>query len=475
MTLSSEDMGGIMKRKIFAISAFCFLLFAFGLSAQDTWIKTYRPFQQPYMTDHYTIKDIRIANDGGYHISGSYRLFDEFHYEEWSYLMKTDSDGNFLWAVKDSVDFMYSNGEYIDFVQTPDGDILSIGADLFGFGYAIKRDSDGNRYWSMPITDFRVLAMETTSDGNIILAGNSNYNTSIRKIQPDGTIVWTKSVNMGTSNAYSVMEYSAGGYVLTGTDSDAYDIFVVRTNAEGDTLWTKTFAGYNGLERGSCAIECNDSMIMVAGYFETNENQGYDGMLAKLHPTGEIQFCNTYEGRRFYSCVEGPNNTYTAYSGYNAINTNSNGDTLWTTGMFYWDYVGDRSIICTPEGYLYLRRDRDTHDIELVKTDSLGQVTAVGNQIINPLDVCLGNFPNPFNPTTTIAFNLSSKSDVIVEVYNIKGQRVKQLIREKLQAGKHSLEWNGKDTDNKSVSTGVYFYKISTNKDSKIRKMLLLK
>ena len=103
-------------------------------------------------------------------------------------------------------------------------------------------------------------------------------------------------------------------------------------------------------------------------------------------------------------------------------------------------------------------------------------VSVSGNELnINNSKLEISNYPNPFNPTTTIAFNLSSKSDVIVEVYNIKGQRVKQLIREKLQAGKHSLEWNGKDTDNKSVSTGVYFYKISTNKDSKVRKMLLLK
>lgn len=89
--------------------------------------------------------------------------------------------------------------------------------------------------------------------------------------------------------------------------------------------------------------------------------------------------------------------------------------------------------------------------------------------------ISLTNYPNPFNPTTTISFNLSSESDVSLSICNIKGQKVRQLVKDQLTAGKHMVEWNGKDSNNKSVASGIYFYKISTSKDTDMRKMLLLK
>jgi len=87
----------------------------------------------------------------------------------------------------------------------------------------------------------------------------------------------------------------------------------------------------------------------------------------------------------------------------------------------------------------------------------------------------LKNFPNPFNPVTTISFDLASESKVSVSVYNLKGQKVKQLVNDQLSDGQHSVEWNGTDGNNKSVASGIYFYKISTGKDTDMRKMLLLK
>jgi hypothetical protein len=86
-----------------------------------------------------------------------------------------------------------------------------------------------------------------------------------------------------------------------------------------------------------------------------------------------------------------------------------------------------------------------------------------------------GNYPNPFNPTTTISFSLPDEQEIDVTIYNIKGQKVKQLINGQLIAGKHSMIWNGKDLNEKAVSSGIYFYKLKTDKKEISRKMLLLK
>jgi hypothetical protein len=87
-----------------------------------------------------------------------------------------------------------------------------------------------------------------------------------------------------------------------------------------------------------------------------------------------------------------------------------------------------------------------------------------------------GNYPNPFNPTTTISFSLQNNSNVQLEIYNIKGQRVKQLLSYQLSAGNHSVVWDGRDDNNFPVSSGIYFYKLEIdNREITTKKCLLLK
>ena len=85
------------------------------------------------------------------------------------------------------------------------------------------------------------------------------------------------------------------------------------------------------------------------------------------------------------------------------------------------------------------------------------------------------NHPNPFNPSTTISFDLAQASNISVIVYNIKGQKVRTLLNEYRENGTHSIYWNGTDNSNKSVASGLYFYKLTSGKDTVTHKMLLLK
>ena len=85
------------------------------------------------------------------------------------------------------------------------------------------------------------------------------------------------------------------------------------------------------------------------------------------------------------------------------------------------------------------------------------------------------NYPNPFNAETKIHFYIPSPELVNLSVYNIMGQRVRTLLNEKRNAGRHTVSWNGKDEYNMSVGPGIYFYRISTNDIIYTRKALLLK
>ena len=85
------------------------------------------------------------------------------------------------------------------------------------------------------------------------------------------------------------------------------------------------------------------------------------------------------------------------------------------------------------------------------------------------------NYPNPFNPETSIAFSTNEAGNVSIEIYNIRGQKVKTLLNDYRTAGNHSIVWNGKDDNNRSVASGVYFYKMRNGKFSSTKKMILMK
>ena len=88
------------------------------------------------------------------------------------------------------------------------------------------------------------------------------------------------------------------------------------------------------------------------------------------------------------------------------------------------------------------------------------------------------NYPNPFNPSTTITFSLNTENteDTEIIIYNIKGQKVKTLVKGKLKKGEWKTTWNGKDGNNKPVASGIYFYKLKVgNKSLETKKCLLLK
>jgi hypothetical protein len=140
-----------------------------------------------------------------------------------------------------------------------------------------------------------------------------------------------------------------------------------------------------------------------------------------------------------------------------------------------WD-----DLTCTAEGYLDLIinglvvEENQTTTVDF----ALYPETGADDNIMNPVTELLGNFPNPFNPTTTITFNLTAEDvkNVKIEIYNLKGQKVKQLVNETLSAGQYSIVWNGDDESGKSVSSGLYFYKLNVNGKTKaVKKCLLLK
>ncbi|MBN2088998.1 T9SS type A sorting domain-containing protein [candidate division KSB1 bacterium] len=97
-------------------------------------------------------------------------------------------------------------------------------------------------------------------------------------------------------------------------------------------------------------------------------------------------------------------------------------------------------------------------------------------QIDRPKDFELTqNFPNPFNPVTRIQYQLPEPANVIITIYNLRGQKVRTLVNEKKFAGHHYAIWDGRDQAGQEVASGIYFYHFQSKKYRQIRRMVFLK
>ncbi|MDD2331917.1 MAG: T9SS type A sorting domain-containing protein [Candidatus Cloacimonetes bacterium] len=139
----------------------------------------------------------------------------------------------------------------------------------------------------------------------------------------------------------------------------------------------------------------------------------------------------------------------------------------YTVKASRWDYQD----LIIPNVVVTLGEDTILN-IPLVRTNVANDDNT---QSPEPTDFGLANYPNPFNPTTTISFIAPQAGTTKLSVFNIKGQRVKMLYNGLLSKGHHSIVWNGLDERGTAVSSGVYFVRVEMNGISQTHKMILMK
>ncbi|KQC11142.1 MAG: hypothetical protein APR54_02930 [Candidatus Cloacimonas sp. SDB] len=104
---------------------------------------------------------------------------------------------------------------------------------------------------------------------------------------------------------------------------------------------------------------------------------------------------------------------------------------------------------------------------------------SIGDNLIQETVINLQNYPNPLNPSTTISFETTNlHENTRIEIYNLKGQKVKKLLSKsagQFSVGKHSVVWDGKDENENTVPSGIYFYIINYGKNTAVNKMIMMK
>jgi len=256
---------------------------------------------------------------------------------------------------------------------------------------------------------------------------------------------------------------------------------------------------------GGGGIYCEGSIIYLKNVSITDNSAAQGGGIwCSQNSNPELLNCimwnNSPEEISFYE-EEDPNSVTISFSdiqgGEAGIVTNNNGTVNWLEGNIEDDPLfvgtGDHSFMLQDLSPCVNAGIPDTTGLNLPEFDLAGNPRVYGGRIdmgaYENQNVVVGanensiplitklnqNYPNPFNPTTTINYYLKENSKLSINIYNIKGQKVNTLVNNNLDSGNHTVIWNGKDNNSKSVSSGIYFYKMKTENFEQTKKMILIK
>jgi hypothetical protein len=441
-------------------------------------------------------RSVSPTSDGGYIIVGA---IYEGGYSDF-FIIKTDSYGDTLWTRTcggADDDRPYS------VQQTTDGGYIIAGyTGSFGNGsndiYLVRMNTAGDTLWTKAIggglSDWGSSVIQTSDSGFVIVGSTLSFGAGetdvyLVKTDSNGDTLWTRTIGgIDRESGNSVIQTPDDGYVIVGTTwsfgAGESDVYLIKTDSQGDTIWTRTYGGVYSEYGSSIDMTSGDNGFAICG---TNHTEAY---LIRTNSEGDTLWTKTYgrQNRAFYgySVKETMDGGYIIsgeswrirppsppYSQLLVIRTDSFGDTLWTSEIGGDEFNAGYSVCqATDGGYVIsgetLNIDYPSY-LLLVKFASDQTGVNVTDNIPDKFNL-KQNYPNPFNASTTISFTLPQESEVTISIYNILGQKIASVFEDMLSAGENNVVWNASEQ-----SSGMYFYKIQAGDYTETMKMLLLK
>ncbi len=261
-----------------------------------TWSRTYA---QGYAAESRSVQQTR---DGGYIVAGTTWADEAESPHVW--LIKTDADGDTEWT-RILGEGVASEGRSVK--QTLDGGYVLAGTTWSESTggcevLLIKTDAAGNAAWKRTLgrtTDAGAPAsVWEANDGAYVVAGATaevghDPNVLLVKVDASGNTLWAKVYGGGASEeGHSVQQTSDGGYIITGyctpaTPNTGSDVWLLKTDANGDTAWTRTYGGEHS-DCGESARQTQDGGYIIAGLTASYGAGQRDGWLIKTGPNGEL-------------------------------------------------------------------------------------------------------------------------------------------------------------------------------------------
>lgn len=402
------------------------LLIKTDASGDTAWIKKFG-FGDTISAN---LNSVLQTTDGGYIIAGNLSNLNDWSVS--TLLIKTDDNGNIVWN-KIYRDNSWLWDELGSIHPTYDGGYILTGdrLDILSqqYLYLAKFDSNGDTLWTKTFLKEAVgFSVQQTSDSGYIIAGAvrgsfNNYDVLLVKTDKNGDTLWTKIFmkvgNLGETGddyGYSVEQTNDGGYIIGGTTffDQKGKPYLIKTNSNGDTLWTRIFGTL--WDDGRSVQQTSDGGYIFTGKISIDSN----------------------------------------HTNLLLIKTDANGDTVWTrnfgdTSSFEFGFWVQQTL---DGGYIVTGHRENSpfrHDVHLVKTDANGNIYPVGFDFLtrnNENEIFI--YPNPFSQATTI----KTRKNGELKLYNLLGC---EILSKKIQNGETKLEKG-------NLPSGIYFYKINNEK-----------
>ncbi len=370
-----------------------------------------------------------------------------------------------------------------DIVQMSDGGFVICGSQdstlaEFSDAIVLRVDAMGDTLWSEIIRtplDEDFFSVDLTDDNNIILAGHANspatedYDIYLVKMSPSGELLWEKRIGISNEDDWGtkVRATSDGGYILTGFTSSFsagdWDIYVIRTDSEGDTVWT-TYAGGDFDDVGYDVRQTTDGGFVVTGITESDLSGIRDIFMLKLDAMGDTVWTHTYGGTGHdeayglelrddggYILVGSTQSFGSGGFDIYVISTDEFGDTLWTRtyGSSFMEWGSD--IERTDDGGFIIAGWSSAYSgvgqqAYMLKIDSEGYMEWEHHYGGTSNDIC-----NAVVPTSDGGFALAgysfSYSAVVGDAYIVKTDSLGNVLEDEawcpvcIGAGWNLLSW----------------------------------
>ena len=318
-------------------------------------------------------------------------------------------------------------------------------------------------------------------------AGSPNqYNIFMMKTDENGNEITKTVLDGGYDDFGWAVTYGVdGGYVFAGTyesEKSLRDIYIIRTDENLDIIWTKRIDA-SGYDYPFSIEKTSDNKYIVAG--QTNSyGSSRDAFLLKMDDTGNVDWINTYGGDQddyAFDVIETMGNNYilcgkskswTSDSQVFIVKTDMDGNELWSEIIAYESSSNVYSVYEASDNHFLLAGYcKNLSGIYNAMVIDLTDVSfSVEDNLIDNYFSSLSCYPNPFKDEATIKYCLNKRSNIHLSIYNIIGVEVKILVDEMQVQGEYLVKLRKLD-----LPPGIYFYNLSNEYYSQVKKMTIVK
>lgn len=434
-------------------------------------------------------------------------------------LKKIGSEGGEVWTRR----FYNNSPNYgtisTSFDRTIDGGFILCGDNNNYPGYSdydlhlIWTDSVGNYQRDTLLVDSAIttgINIFTLNNAHFAIVGSfrnlgSNANIFLMEVDSEGGVLWLKQYGGNdVEQANGAILTNDSCFVIAGATQSfgngGNDVYIIKTNILGDTLWTKTYGGQSDDYGTSVNISENGGYI-VTGYTNSFGSGNYDGYVLRIDESGDTLWTKIVGGEnddRFYDAVSteygdvivGFTESFLPpdYSHRDVLITLIESDGVsFSNFHFLFETspsphetnqkstantilrISENEFIIGGDFYYYDTNNGDFRKAALAKVSYGTSYVEIDNNYPNAFHL-YQNYPNPFNPVTSIKYSVPKISLVNLVVYDVLGKEIMTLVNEEKYPGNYTIQFDGSN-----LSSGVYLCVMKSDNFNETKKLILLK